>query len=230
MKGTNSCLKAAAKAALLILAFASQLRCGAATTIVAPNNLANTDGNAGDNEPFHNSSPLRVQDVYNASEFSAIGAGGGYITALSFRGDAQPQGFITTVTNMQINLSTTTKSADRLSLVFAENVGTDDKVVFGPGLLHLDTGPGSFGARIPFSSPFYYNPNAGNLLLDLRNLSAGNAVGTLDAVSTTGDAVSSIIGGVNSSSAFLADTVGYVVQFEVTPVPEPGTLALALFA
>jgi hypothetical protein len=77
----------------------------------------------------------RYQQVYNASEFPTAF----WITALAFRPDADFGGssnaFSTTLPSVQIDLSTTTAAADRLSAFFASNVGTDNTTVFSGALL-----------------------------------------------------------------------------------------------
>src|SRR5439155_473356 len=114
--------------------------------IVVPNDRATRGGNSADNLPFANN--YRLQQVCDASQFSAIAPSGGWINAIYFRVDGGV--FTATDPSMQVNLSTTSKGPDGLSSVFAENVGSDDKIVFGPGALTLDSlGP----VRIQFDSP-----------------------------------------------------------------------------
>jgi|ERR1043166_2837443 hypothetical protein len=221
-------------AALFALPLASV---GADARIVAPNNRANVEGNSG--APFGSGGPLRSQQVYGASQFSSIAQGGGWIDAILFRVDAGSYlGAAATATNIQINLSTTTKAPDGLSPTFAQNVGADDKVVFGPTGLTLigggsiGGGPQPFGElKISFNTPFYYDPTAGNLLMDVRNFAGGRSFGLFDGELTIGDSVSRVVGFVDAPSIFASDSFGFVTQFEVTPVPEPsswGLLALCL--
>ena len=197
--------------------------------IVVPNNRATTVGNSADNFPFGTiGGSLRWQQVYGASQFSAIDHGGGWVDAVSFRVGGGSAGYIAGVSNLQINLSTTGKGPDGLSAVFADNVGVDDKVVFGPGPVAL-SGIFGFDVRIPLSSPFYYDPTAGNLLMEIRNYSGDfwqGRGGYLNGDDILGDSISQIFGGVNEQSAFLVRTFGLVTDFSVTPVPEPSTLLL----
>src|SRR3989442_11230153 len=111
----------------------------ASIVIVAPNSLANSEGNSLAGLPFDvSTSGRRYQQVFDASQFSAIGSGGGYIREIDFRldGGCQTSGG-QTVSGFQINLSTTMKGPDSLSPVFSENVGPDDTVVRGPSSLQL---------------------------------------------------------------------------------------------
>jgi hypothetical protein len=118
-------------------------------------------------------------------------------------------------------------------------VGGDDQVVFAPGPLSLssaDTGPVSgpkdFDIVINLTTPFLYNPVAGNLLLDVRNFGGGRTT-QFDAELTTGDSISRVYtndgNGVSDSSGN-PDTSGLVTEFQFAPgtsvVPEPNSLAL----
>ena len=99
--------------------------------------------------------------------------------------------------NIRINLSTTSQVPDGLSNTFAENVGADDTVVFN-GALPLssavtgpDGGPKAFDIVITLQTPFWYDPTAGNLLLDVRNFEAA-ATTSVDAEMTEGDPISHV--------------------------------------
>src|SRR5262249_50460401 len=63
---------------------------------------------------------MRYQQVYNASLFTNLDPGLIYVTTLTFSPDITEKPFLGwTIPEMQINLSTTPKTADTLSLVFA---------------------------------------------------------------------------------------------------------------
>jgi len=119
---------------------------------------------------------LRIQEVYGGSQFPA---GNLYITELRFRPSADfgTGAFTTAVNNVQINLSTTAKQPNNLSLTFAENTGTNDTVVFSSALSLSSQfsgpagGPKNFDISIPLQTPFSYNRTQGNLLIDIRNFS-----------------------------------------------------------
>ena len=224
---------------LLALAIAISLHSNynaVAVDIVVSRDLANTEGNVALTGPFDTGvNSTRMQQVYNASEFSSLLPQGGWVTGIWFRADASPGGgghaFSTTLANVQINLSTTARSADGLSLNFADNVGPNDTVVVGSGPLTLDTPylfathPQPFLVGIALQNRFFYNPAAGNLLLDVRNFSGGS-IGPLDAALVTGDSVSRIFALSVGANTGIADTIGLVTRFNVFPVPEPSTWAL----
>src|SRR5947199_10341649 len=75
---------------------------------------------------------MRYQQVYDASQFSALGTQGGYLTAILFRADGEAEAASAFITNIQINFCTTSNGPDNMSPVFSENVGADDTVVLGP--------------------------------------------------------------------------------------------------
>jgi hypothetical protein len=164
---------------------------------------------------------MRYQQVFNASDFLIGSREGGYIEQLSFRPDRQlGNGFLTTFPNIQINLSTATRSADGLSSVFGANTGLDETVVYS-GALTLQGTPGSFSLTyIDLQQPFLYDPDVGNLLLDVR-LSQGTPTSYFDATEVAGDSVSRVWAlDVNSPSG-QADTLGLITGFSITPIPEP---------
>jgi hypothetical protein len=174
----------------------------------------------------------RYQQVYDASEFAAITNGGGWINGLAFRLKGGT-GLGALLPDIQINLSTTGREPDGMSLVFSENVGGNDTLVLGPGPFYLRNNvpgaPSGFPVLIELNQPFYYNPQAGNLLMDVRyNLAPppGDPPGPFDASWGPGDSISSLFARGVGSVTGTADTIGLVTAFEITPVPEPGSLFL----
>jgi hypothetical protein len=202
----------------------------ASAIVVVPDSDAGVEGNSNNDWPFAIS--LRYQQVYDAAEFT----GSGLITQIAFRPDVTFGGaFSETIANIQIDLSTTSAPPDGLSDTLATNVGADDKVVY-TGSLGISTsftgpagGPKAFDIIINLANPFFYNPNLGNLLLDVTNFSGASqltcalapCMDFLDAESTLVDSVSRIwspIGG--SSFPHLGhDTSGLVTQFTIVPEP-----------
>ena len=170
-------------------------------TLVAPNNLENSDASFG--AGVFRAPGYRLQSVYGAIHFPPdIGL---LITELRFRPDrAAGFAFSTTVASIQVNLSTTTKDPDELSSTFASNVGSDDTVVFS-GSLSLSSqftgpvnGPKDFDMVIPLTTPFLYNPAAGNLLVEFRNFSGSTEASPLSGQAVLGDAASRLGGGTTS--------------------------------
>ena len=186
--------------------------------VVVPNSATSTEGDGENAFPFDIASTgrtdtMRYQQLYDASQFSNFSSGG-FITQIIFRPDAFAGGaFAATLPDMQINLSTTSVPDDGLSLVFANNIGPDDTVVFsGPLPLSSDfTGgvPKDFDIVINLTTPFFYDPSMGNLLLDVRNFGSGLTT-FFDATTRRHDGVSRIStntkDGVNQTIANFEDS------------------------
>jgi hypothetical protein len=205
--------------------------------IVVPNAAANQEGNDESAVPFVILVGItaRYQQVFDASQFTAIPSPGAFITSMYFRPDCVFNNGGSQMTNLLINLSTTSKGPDQLSAVFAENVGADDQPVFGPGNL-IAGGNGQPTNNCPhmlftgisldsisLDMPFFYNPAAGNLLLDARvsgvnrNFPGG---AQLDAVNVLGDSVSRVYAApVDATVAAGVDTLGLVTGFSFSLLP-----------
>jgi hypothetical protein len=144
--------------------------------VIVPNSLATVEGNENNCFPFgfcEGNGTMRYQQVYASSQFS----GPILIGQILFRPDATfGGGFSALLPDIQIDMSTTREAADALSTTFADNVGPDDTIVYARGALPLFSsftgpaaGPKTFDITINLTTPFLYNPAAGNLLLDVRN-------------------------------------------------------------
>lgn len=204
---------------------------------VVPAANENQLGNGGSGAPFSENAggSARYQEVFSASEFRNFGAPDLLLIGIELRTDEQGQTVQRIIPEIQFNFSTTTKAPDALSPVFADNVGLDDKAVRARGPLSVTTsgyhGPDSFDFYVPFTSPFYYSPAQGNLLMDIRNYSGGQTT-SFDLQGTAGDSISEVLAFDHFSSAAVnatsgtPDTYGLVVKFVMQPVPEPGTTAL----
>jgi len=176
---------------------------------------------------------MHYQQVYGASDFSAIGPAGGFISEIWFgRAGADYGGF----PNIQLTLSTTARAVGGLSSIFAENPGTDAQVVHsGPLPFSSSDADPTFTTRITLDQAFYYNPTAGNLLLDIENYhgleqtpapplrtlwtSSSHSVSTAwsyDLGSATADVVGS--------------AGGLLTKFVIEPVPEPSAFAFLALA
>ncbi|WP_406693382.1 PEP-CTERM sorting domain-containing protein [Singulisphaera sp. Ch08] len=196
-------------------------------------------GNSGNGNPFNGgegwvfgSGFMRTQQIYDISSFQTPITSPAYVTQIAFRSDANP--FTVTYPDMHIELSTTTKSVDGLSVNFAENTGADSKVVY-EGALPLfsmeRTGnpalPGPFDIVINLQHPFLYDPSAGHLLLDIINPSGQIRSSQFDSAEGLGDFVSRVYSytGQGSLTTGFADSIGLITQFtfsdDPTPIPQP---------
>lgn len=211
-----------------------------AVTMVAPNAQATVEGDARVNSaPFNTGfAPNRYMQIYAASQFGAF-SGGMLISELDFRPDAtQLTPFSHTFPSVSIFLSTTSQTVAGLSSTFANNIGSNNTLVrSGPLTIASANLPGSGTAKqfdivIPLTTPFFYNPAAGNLLLDIENFNAGNS-GLIDAVSDASASLTRLVffDGSATASTGTVQGFGIVTQFTAAAparVPAPGTLLLVI--
>lgn len=195
--------------------------------VVVPGNLATVEGNSAASEPF-NSISFRFQQVFDASQFAIPPGTSGRIDRISFRVDGDATGDVLLFFGgSSVQLSTTQRTPDGLSPVFAENRGSDGLTIWN-GALSVSGDPPSgmppapFNPVIPSDSPFYYIPSQGNLLLDVA-ASGGQAFlpGSLDAQLVVGDPVSRVFSLNGNSPTGTTDTLGLVTRFDITIIPEP---------
>jgi hypothetical protein len=191
----------------------------ASGSLTVPSSVGAGEGNLDNLYPF-NGDPIRYQQVIGASEFS--GAGAGWITQIRLRPDGvSGNAFSETLTNVKISLSTSQRPTNNLSTTFSQNVGSDNTVVY-TGALALssafsgpDGGPKAFDIVITLQSPFYYDPSAGNLLLDVTNFTGGKTT-QMDAQNSP-DTTSRVWSlNVNAATATSTDpypSAGLVMQF-----------------
>ena len=211
-------------------------------TIVAPNGLELVEGNEGNSFPFNNVSEARYQQAYAASQFSNAPIS---ISEIAFRvdGNAAAATFASIV-ELQLALSTSASPVGSLSLTFADNVGADEVVVLAQQTLPLagiqggTGGPNAFDVSFVFDTAFTYDPNFGDLLLDVSVFSATNVLPPvgfsyldseedvsgythLQRVWDSTD-VTALTGQTDLHSS------GLVTRFTYTVVPEPGTGLLVI--
>lgn len=162
------------------------------------------------------------------------------ITVLSFRSVPGAGPVDIDYGDVSVFLSTSPRSPDAtsanpMSLVFADNMGPDNTLVFSGTNVRLKS-PGCSGPGVcPFdlnnflTTPFFYNPANGNLLLHIvstgfRDVSGSSA---LDARMFNGPGVSiaevAAFGSTTSPVGFFFEPRGLITQFTFTEVPEPAS-------
>ena len=135
-----------------------------AEVVVVPNSLTAVDGNESRETGGNPGDPVRFMQIYDASQFA--GSGPVRITQFAHRPDAQPGAASPRFGTLQ---------------VFASNIGWDNTLVFSGTRAAQTanlTGPGNtkqFDLLFPFTTPFLYDPSAGNLLIDVRYSSSSGA-------------------------------------------------------
>lgn len=238
-------------AALVMLAAASP-DAARADTLVVPSTLETVNGSTGNAVPFGRSQtsnePVRYQQIYDASEFTPIGD---VITISEIRfriDDGTPEEGPTTFDLIELRLSTTTKANDALdAVVFDNNIGADDTLVFSGSFTWDACGPGTdpcsgpypqpFDLAIPLTTPFTYDPAAGNLLLEVYNDDLTPVIGYFldqenDTLSAERDTTSRVVElrELGTGNPLLSgNSAGLVTQFVYT-VPEAGALASSIAA
>jgi hypothetical protein len=166
------------------------------------------------------------QQVYNSGQFP----GSITITDLQFFNTQVNFGATSTNTgNFAISLSTTSADWNTLSPTYANNIGANNTLVFSGSISQ----PWAFGdtLTINLTTPFTYNPGAGNLLMDVVVSGSGDAGGPIY-FDTNGYNGGSFNGNTFLGRVYGAGVVnsgyGLVTGFStgVSTVPEPGSLAL----
>ena len=196
-----------------------------AQVVVVPNAQATNDGNARATTPT-GAALVRAMRIFDASQFAAL-SGPSFLTQFAWRpdrilGQSGPHSV-----NLRIYASTTTRSVAGLSMTFADNLGADNTLVFN-GTLNWATGnlpgPGNtrqFDIVFPCTTPFLYDPAAGNLLLDTQLSDNGQSQSiTIDTV--VGNPTAREIVNTTSSTAVTAEFVApfvQVTQFTFEPPP-----------
>ena len=161
--------------------------------------------------------------IHDASQFGAL-SGPSFLTKFAYRpdkvlGQSGPRSLI-----LRIYASTTSRSVSEPSTTFAENLGTNNTLVFD-GTVNLTTGnlPGPGNTRqfdyvFPFTTPFLYDPAVGNLVLDLQIEANGSAL-TFDTVS--GDSAIGRVFSFGSSTAATGELrASLVTQLTFEPPPQ----------
>src|SRR5438876_2678287 len=158
-----------------------------AQVFVSPGSIVTAEGSGYlSTAPFNNVS--RYQQIYDASQFLPLHAPR-LITQIAFRPDASQTTAINhAFTNIEFHLSTATIPVTGLNANFASNVGANDTVVYSGSLTFTSANSIAWGTAKQFdlvvnlTTPFLYDPSAGNLLLEIRNYSSGFA-GYIDGAS-----------------------------------------------
>jgi hypothetical protein len=203
-----------------IVAATGALASGQIVDIVAPSSAANVEGNSGSTPGL---TPLRIQHLIPASDFTNLPASNRRIVAFNFRADTtQTQVVDWTSGDEMVWMSTT--NLNTLTTTYDNNHGADRTLVHnGPLPFHLLAtgpagGPRDFAPGPQLDKPFFYDPSKGNLLVD-RLMFATNpsALATIDTQLTTLNLT--VLGNPNSSTGILFMEVA-VLRFEF--VPEPG--------
>ncbi len=132
------------------------------------------DSGTGNCFPYGCAYSGEYQQVYNSGQFG----GPITITSLSFFNTQVDFGATSTNTgNFAVSLSTTSADWNTLSSNFASNLGGNNTLVFSGSISQ----PWTFGStlKITLTTPFTYDPGAGNLLMDVVATGTGDGGGII---------------------------------------------------
>lgn len=179
--------------------------------------------NGGNNFPFPNFAN-RWQQIYDDSFF---GNSPLLIQSIGFRSRFNSNASYGP--DFSIRMSTSSIEPGSLSNILDANVGTDETLVY-QGPIDLITDAGEFFS-IAFTTPFVYDPNAGNLLVEFDHNGPTSGIGvSMDAFANPGAPSGTIERAyVNSSNpnGITATTGTVVTRFETfAAVPEPSSLSI----
>jgi hypothetical protein len=200
---------------------------GTFETLVLPQGSATVEGNTSVDYPFRSPNG-RLQQFYDASGFSSVTPALD-ILSIAFRveGDNTLFGSLNeSFGRVTITLSTTTRGAGQISDHFSQNTGPDATVVFdGPITFNASQsqGPAPFAVKIPFQNGYIYDPNKGNLIMEISHNRDTFGNGRLDGQTSSWPAV----GGGALDQGIKSD-VTIVTEFGYTVVPEPATITLCV--
>ncbi len=182
------------------------------------------DSGSGNSFPFGTAYNAEYQQVYASSSFSgAIQITDMYLYNTQFDSGATstPTGTYT------VSLSTTSAGVGTMSPTFADNIGANNTQVFSGSINQA----WNFGDTLDvhFDTPFNYDPNGGNLLVDVVGTGISTPVNIYYDVHSPGSLFQRVYcpSGIECSTG-VADTPGYglVTGFGYGAVPEPGTLVM----
>jgi len=217
--------------AKLVVLFGASCLAAFGSMIVVPNGNTSTVGNDTDSP---DSGDLRVQQLIGSGQFASVG-GSLLIDQLSFRLAPGTGSGSESMTNLNLSLSTSPKSPNTISTTFADNIGSDNTLVFSGAFTDSSLGcagpaPCPFDININFTTPFVYNPTQGSLLLDIK-ITGASGTAILDSMNFAGPSggVVGIVGLLNATTAIGPAFNGSdILQFRYTSVPEPASGAFLL--
>ena len=205
----------------------------AQVAVVAPYGSQSVEGNIASTFPWADAlATRRTQIVYDASNFTLQGLTTPFlIQSLRFRPDSSTAGswVATSLPDVRVDLATSAVDHLALTTTFAANLGPDVTRVF-EGAVAVQAGSISGGGPqpwyidIPLSTPFLYDPAAGDLVVDVQRPGDGWNITARasDAVSATGPLVPRC-SYVTSSMPFsatgtISPNLAVVCQFACTPI------------
>jgi PKD repeat protein len=198
-----------------------------AQTLVVPAAAAATDGNSSSGWPF-DVAAARLLYIYDSTHFTSNGVNFPIlINQISWRANTTTTTWTGSTGTVQLDLSTAPIDHSVISATWSANHGVDQATVYS-GALTIGPGsgtagvPGPFHVTLTFTTPFLYDPNAGDLTIDTihSGLTIANTP-TMDMVTTAGVAlarrVSSIANPPAATGTIWTGEAANVLEFGYTP-------------
>ncbi|MBN9415532.1 hypothetical protein ABS71_18340 [bacterium SCN 62-11] len=133
------------------------------TAVAAPVVVGLADGLAGNRFPWSTTGGMRWQQVFSAAELT--GFVGQNLDQIAYQTVQGATGY--TISSLVISVSTSNNAPGSLSSIFANNIGSDNTVVFNQANVTVgaNSSSGGFDFALPFTTPFLYT--GGDLLIDV---------------------------------------------------------------
>jgi len=205
----------------------------AAQTLVIPPANANTEGNSSNTIPL-DSANARSLHIYDSSHFTNNGVTFPIvISQLRWRANGATATWSGASPTLQVDLSTSPINYTAISTTWNANHGIDRATVFS-GAWNIPAGSSTAGqlgpyyATCAFTTPFLYDPNSGDLVIDITCL--GNTTAntpTTDSVTTAGVALGRRVYSTSNPPA-ATGTLGtgeFAHVFEIAYTPASGLYA-----
>lgn len=195
-------------------------------TLTVPAAAAAADGNTTTTWPF-DVAAIQIQYIYDSSHFTTAGITSPVlINSISVRANAATASWLGGTSQLALDVSTSPLDFNSISTTFASNHGSDLLNVFNGPLVtapgsSVSGVPGPFYVQIPFTAPFLYDPNTGDLTIEFTStgIVTANMPG-LDSVSTAGVALAKRIYNLTVGSAtgtLWSGESALVLEFGYTP-------------
>ncbi len=170
---------------------------------------------------------IRFQQFYRAANFTGSAPNGGYIKEISFRTDGPLGGssLAAVLTHVEIHLGYA-GGFNQISREYAKNEGPGYLLVYSGSLQIPATRSGQYDVSLVLQTPFYYNPQAGNLMLDYVNFGFGALTGPYMDRTDLPSETATLYGGRFSFEGIGVSAGGLITRFSIDAVPEPGSAAL----
>ena len=216
--------------AVTTLVMVGRLQAADPVNVVSPATFKDKEGEG--DSAFFSGGPgtdVRVQQFYQSANFVGFLPNGGYIKEISFRTDGKAgTGRAAVLPFVEIHLGYA-GGFNQISREYAKNQGTGYSLVYSGSLSIPAMTRGQYDIKVVLQTPFLYNPNAGNLMLDYVNFgSGGDEVGLVDRTDTSVETAFMAGSRLSSQANGLIDG-GLITRFTIDPVPEPGSAALLVF-